>query len=386
MRIALMWPDYWPYIRRGTERMVHDIAVFLVGQNHAVDIITTKPGNPRVTQADGIRIIYQRQLNHPLLVKLRMVPRFDFYGLSCLQPLLAQHYDLIHLMFFSAGPTLRFVPQLRGTPYIYHVQMIPPHFNRHGDEQLLRLTLRGAAEIRSLSQYCNEELHARYGHVGTVVPPSVDIELFRPAPKPRPQRLLFTADLKAPNKGAGLLAQAFNTVYQHRPDVVLQYAGPTHPAVDAAILDLIAPPARGNVAMLGPGTLETVRQLYAEASVVVLPSQGEPFGMVLTEALASGAAVVGSRSGGIPEIISSPDVGALFDLDPADPFGSAKRLADAILRALALTEDQATPERCRTHASQWGWPALGPRFLALQESALHGGSAVARMPRAWNAN
>ena len=46
--------------------------------------------------------------------------------------------------------------------------------------------------------------------------------------------------------------------------------------------------------------------------VLVLPSQNESFGMVLVEAMACGAYAVGSKVGGIPEILGEENV---FELD-----------------------------------------------------------------------
>ncbi|PIO06531.1 hypothetical protein COT29_00580 [Candidatus Micrarchaeota archaeon CG08_land_8_20_14_0_20_59_11] len=69
--------------------------------------------------------------------------------------------------------------------------------------------------------------------------------------------------------------------------------------------------------------------LYNAADVFVLPSLWEPFGMVLAEAMACGKPVVGTRVGGIPEIVTK-DCG--FLVPPADP----KALAE---RVLLLLED-----------------------------------------------
>jgi len=53
------------------------------------------------------------------------------------------------------------------------------------------------------------------------------------------------------------------------------------------------------------------------ASIFVLPTRSEAFGLVLLEAGAFGAPVVASRVGGIPEIISGPEYGVL--VNPEDP-------------------------------------------------------------------
>jgi phosphatidylinositol alpha-mannosyltransferase len=174
-----------------------------------------------------------------------------------------------------------------------------------------------------------------------------------------------------------VLAAAFNHIHRARPEAVLQLAGPVgfNPAAIEPILGLIEPSARPSVELLGPGALGSLPKLYAAAAVTVLPSLGEPFGMVLTESLACGTPAVGTESGAIPEILTDPAVGALFARTD-DMEASGRNLAGAVLRALDLAADPATADRCRRHAQQWTWDAVGPRFERLHELAL--GRAAAR--------
>jgi starch synthase len=75
---------------------------------------------------------------------------------------------------------------------------------------------------------------------------------------------------------------------------------------------------------------------YAEATVVVLPSVQESFGVVLIEAMASGRAVVASRVGGIPEVLADGECGLL--VPPGDP----GEFAQAISRLLADDHERAS--------------------------------------------
>jgi hypothetical protein len=67
----------------------------------------------------------------------------------------------------------------------------------------------------------------------------------------------------------------------------------------------------------------------------VLPSRSEPFGMVVTEALACRKAVVASAVGGIPEIIEDGRSGVL--VEPDDP-GALARALTRMLNDHALRE------------------------------------------------
>ena len=69
-------------------------------------------------------------------------------------------------------------------------------------------------------------------------------------------------------------------------------------------------------------------EVFAAADIVVVPSEfEEPFGLVVIEAMATGKPVIGTVSGGIPEILVN-GAGVLV------PRGSPKELAEAIIRLL----------------------------------------------------
>lgn len=59
---------------------------------------------------------------------------------------------------------------------------------------------------------------------------------------------------------------------------------------------------------------EILRKLYNLADVSIVPSRQEAFGLVVVEAMACGTPVIGSNTGGIPDIINN-NVGVLIDVD-----------------------------------------------------------------------
>jgi glycosyltransferase involved in cell wall biosynthesis len=73
------------------------------------------------------------------------------------------------------------------------------------------------------------------------------------------------------------------------------------------------------------GFVPDVARLYENASVVVVPSLGEGFGMVALEAAERGRAVIASSVGGLPEIVDDGHTGALV------PPGDSAALAGAIV-------------------------------------------------------
>ncbi len=82
-----------------------------------------------------------------------------------------------------------------------------------------------------------------------------------------------------------------------------------------------------------------VIQLLTHATVFAIPSIYEPLGIVNLEAMACGTAVVGSRTGGIPEVVADGETGLLV------PPGEPGPLAEALN---ALIRD---PEPCGGHGT-----------------------------------
>lgn len=77
------------------------------------------------------------------------------------------------------------------------------------------------------------------------------------------------------------------------------------------------------------GFREDVQQLLALTDIVVLPSDTEPFGMVLIEAMAAGKPVIATRAAGPMEIVNDGETGLLV------PIGDAGALAEAACTLLA---------------------------------------------------
>ena len=83
------------------------------------------------------------------------------------------------------------------------------------------------------------------------------------------------------------------------------------------------------VAFTGPLHGRQLHAAYAGADLLVLPSRGESYGMVVTEALARGIPVLATEVGGVPEALGHAEAGLL--VPPDDP----ARLAGALQSWLA---------------------------------------------------
>jgi len=84
----------------------------------------------------------------------------------------------------------------------------------------------------------------------------------------------------------------------------------------------------GRVSLVGTRTGEALTETYAGADLLVLPSLAETYGMVVTEALARGLPVLGTRVDGVPEALGAAPDGALPGalVPPGDPNALATAL------------------------------------------------------------
>jgi starch synthase len=120
--------------------------------------------------------------------------------------------------------------------------------------------------------------------------------------------------------------------------------------------------------------------LLSVATTFVCPSVYEPLGIVNLEAMACGAPVVGTRTGGIPEVVADGVTGAIVPIEQLDdgtgtPLDPDRFVADL---AAALTEMVSDPDRARALGAagrdraerEFSWGAIATRTRELYDEVL----------------
>lgn len=336
--------------------------------------MTSTPGRPRTAYEDGVKITYLRQLSHPLIYQYAPLIRLTDFSISATKVLIQDRADVAHLWTYSG---ITWAPILRRTidlPYLLHFMMWKHEWPWRVDRHLFNQYVRRADRLVALTRGGADQVTQDYGAPCGVLPPPVDMGFFKPV-APRSQRpiVLFPADLADERKGGTLLLRAWNKVFEHRPDALLVLAGPFGLAgfhqghflqTMLGKFSLVKnPAARAAIEIRGVGDVADLPLWYSEASVTVLPSFDEAFGIVLTESLACGTPVVASSQGGPGEIVANDRIGATVSLKSQwdlQSMNAAEELADALLYAIELAGKPSTSTECREWASQWSLDRVGP--------------------------
>lgn len=137
-------------------------------------------------------------------------------------------------------------------------------------------------------------------------------------------------------KGQQYLVEAFLKIAFGHPEWILVLAGrQAHEPTMRLIKDQIASSEAGDRIIMMPDVDDTTaKTLLQRAAIFAIPSTGEGLGLSLQEAMYAGCACIGSRVGGIPDLIDNEITGLL--VPPAQPSdladGLARLMSEELLR------------------------------------------------------
>jgi glycosyltransferase involved in cell wall biosynthesis len=223
--------------------------------------------------------------------------------------------------------------------------------------------------IITVSKATSEHICREFG-IGanklSVVPNGIDTRKFHPLPDVAriPGRIIATTSADTPLKGLKYLLRALAGLAPNRPELQLIVVGrlKKNSPVQNLIADLDLSRRISFTGQIDHN--EYVRQ-YAMASMAVIPSLYEGFGLPAGEAMACGVPVISTSGGALPEVVGN--AGML--VPPAD----SRALGKAISLLLdnpeyARTLGQAGFDRVRTHFT---WEQAARKTAAAYYRAIH---------------
>jgi glycosyltransferase involved in cell wall biosynthesis len=192
--------------------------------------------------------------------------------------------------------------------------------------------LRHADGARAVSSATERQIRERApGLRVETFPAWIDTKVFRAiareVPPSRCADVLFAGTL-VPARGVDVLIEAFARLARSVPEARLVIAGAPGPGSyrSALVQRVHALDLDQRVTFTGEVPPIRLAELMRHARALVLPSISEGLGRVLLEAMLVGTPVVGSRVGGIPDVIRDGETGYL--VTPGD----VATLADALQR------------------------------------------------------
>ncbi len=236
----------------------------------------------------------------------------------------------------------------------------------HGAQRATRLRLlrdlNTADALTTVSRSHATLIRRQLGHDPIVIPNFVDLDAFSPAASQHASRprILHMSNFR-PVKNTVEVARAFAHLCARRDaELWLVGDGETLPDTLRELRRRGVPEA----AVRWFGMVYNPAAIIAKADVLVVPSHCESFSLAALEAMACGVPVVGTRVGGLAELVDGRGCGVL--VDPDDEGG----LVLAIEQALEMRAELRAGAMRR--AAEFSVEAVVPRYEQLYRRVLAG--------------
>ncbi len=270
--------------------------------------------------------------------------------------LLHVHYAIPHAtsawiareMLREAGSDVKVITTLHGTD----ITIVGQDRSFH---PITKFSIEKSDRITAVSQYLRQQTFKAFGCAGCqveVIYNFIDPDIYNRSKYPQllseqldgGRRVLMHVSNFRPVKRVRDIVRIYARVQEEVPSVLVMVGdGPDRVEAEAEAQAL---GVERTVHFLGK--IDVVAPLLAGADLFLLPSQSESFGLSALEALASGAPVVGSRAGGLVEVVKEGVTGALCEIGDVDAMAraSVEILSDRE-RWQTMSHDAAADARAR---------------------------------------
>jgi D-inositol-3-phosphate glycosyltransferase len=304
-------------------------------------------------------------------------------------------YDLVHGHYWLSGQVGAVAKERWGVPLVQSMHTLGKVKNAAlaaGDAAEPAARIRGEAEVVATADrlVANTEEEARQliglydadpARVCTINP-GVDLSVFQPGPQqearrrlglPRDAVVLVFAGRVQPLKAPDVVLRAAAMLVRDNPALadrlrVAFVGGPSGSgrADPDGLLELSAQLGIAGLVRLEPPCPQPeLADWYRAATIVMVPSHSESFGLVAVEAQACGTPVVAASVGGLRTAVRDGVSGVL--IDSRDPASYAGAVAELIAQPAALARLSLGARR---HASRFGWSATVDQLLQMYSAAM----------------
>lgn len=304
-------------------------------------------------------------------------------------------YDLVHSHYWLSGQVGWIAQERWGVPLVHTMHTMArvknltlaqgdapePAIREIGEEQVVTAADRLVANTHAEAKELIELYHADPNRV-RVVHPGVDLDVFIPGNQISARKdlglsddaivLLFVGRIQ-PLKAPDVLIEAAAEILKRKPEfrsrlVVAICGGPSGSGLERpdALVTLAQQLEVSDVVRFVPPTNRTeLVKWFQAASVCVVPSHSESFGLVAIEAQACGTPVIAARVGGLPTSVRDGISGVLVDGHAATTW------ADHIINVVTNDELRLNLSiGAIAHASHFGWEDTTDKLISVYDEAV----------------
>jgi D-inositol-3-phosphate glycosyltransferase len=304
-------------------------------------------------------------------------------------------YDLIHSHYWLSGQVGWIAQERWGVPLVHTMHTMArvknltlaqgdapePAIREIGEEQVVTAADRLVANTHAEAKELIELYHADPNRV-RVVHPGVDLEVFVPGNQGAARKdlgvaedaivLLFVGRIQ-PLKAPDVLIKAAAEILKQNPElrsqlVVAICGGPSGSGLERpdALVTLADQLGISDVVKFVPPTSRAnLVKWFQAASVCVVPSYSESFGLVAIEAQACGTPVIAARVGGLPTAVRDGISGVLIDGHEAETW------ATHIMSVVSNEDLRAKLSKgAIANASHFGWEDTTEKLISVYNEAV----------------
>jgi N-acetyl-alpha-D-glucosaminyl L-malate synthase BshA len=327
----------------------------------------------------------ERVYFHEVETRMGRYPLFEFYPYTLAlaskqhEVALREKLDLLHVhyaiphattawlakeMLESEGHRIRVITTLHGTD----ITLVGQEASFYA---ITKFSIERSDAVTAVSDYLKDETYRAFGCMGCdvrMIPNFVRLEEYKPdasrcweglAPAGH-RRIMHISNFREVKRVRDVV-RIFARIRRAMPATLVMVGdGPDRPDAEKEAEEL---GVAQDVRFLG--RLESVASLLQGCELFLLPSTSESFGLAALEAMACGAVVVATRTGGLPEVIEDGRSGVL------EPVGSVEAMGR---RAVEILRD---PERYRlmrdaglARAQEFSAARIVPMYEKLYEEVL----------------
>lgn len=356
----------------GVQSHMRDLAEYLIGEGHFVSILA--PISDDAVSFEDYVVNAGKPISIPVNGSVARVLFGPLASSRAKQWIASGDFDLLHL-HEPAIPSLSLLAcsaaegPLVGT---FHVST-PKKKAIYAIGPILEPIVEKLTARIAVSELARSTLKDHFDTDAVVIPNGIDGQKYANAPITKefsgPNTIGFMGRFEEPRKGLQVLIDSLAIVARFVPDVKYLIAGPGDS--DEFVKNL-NPQLQNRITFLGRLSDRQKESFLKSVEIYVAPNTGgESFGIILTEALSAGTAVIASDIPAFKAVLENGEVGALFrNEDSSD-------LAKVIV---ALLRDDARREKLANNgklsAQKYDWQVVAEQIESVYEMAIAGGQRV----------